>query len=317
MGSHKDTLLLPKTTLPIQANLPTNESARYALWGDVYTRMKRDGEDPFILHDGPPYANGNIHIGHALNKILKDFVVKTAYFSGRAVEFVPGWDCHGLPIEQKVQSAWRLGGPMKKSDSGRGLTPMSMEEASVDFISMCRRYAAEQIAKQKDQFKSLGVVADWENNYETMSPAFEQMIADKLSELRDKGLLVRRRKPVYWSWPYGSALAEAEVEYRERTDKTAYVLFKTDKFPWGLLVWTTTPWTLPANVAVALNPKLRYVAVHVKDQDLPVLVAADTVDALAKKGIVIDTVKGYEAEGAEFEGGGFSTRFTRTRRCLV
>ena len=288
MGSHKDTLLLPQTTFPIKADLPVKESARFASWGNVYDRMKRDGKDPFILHDGPPYANGDIHIGHALNKILKDFVVKTQFFNGRAVEFVPGWDCHGLPIESKVYSIIRVGGGHN--------TPKET------VIRMCRKYAAKQIEIQKGQFKALGILADWDNHYETMSPAFEAMIGNRLTDLKRGGYLSHRRKPVYWSWSYGTALAEAEVEHRERTDKSAYVVFKTDKFPWGLLVWTTTPWTLPANVAVALNPTLQYVAVHVKNYDLPVLVAADTVKTLTEKGIVIDTVKNYTAEGAEFEG---------------
>lgn len=304
MGSFKDTLQLPKTQMPISADLPAHEPAVYQLWNEsgVYARMKRDGKNPFVLHDGPPYANGDIHIGHALNKILKDFVVKFQYFEGRAVEFVPGWDCHGLPIEQKVQAMWRLGGPMMKSDNGRGLTPMSMKEAGADLTAMCRKYAGEQIAKQKEQFKTLGVLADWDNHYETMSPAFEKMIADRLEELHRHGYLMRRLKPVYWSWAYQTALAEAEVEYQERTDNSIYLVFKTDRFPWGFLVWTTTPWTLPANVAVALNPDMEYRAVHVKDYDLPVLVAADLVESLKAKGIVLDVVQNYKAEGGEFRG---------------
>jgi len=290
MGSFKDTLQLPKTDMPIAANLPASEPAVYASWGNVYSRLKRDGKNPFILHDGPPYANGDIHIGHALNKILKDFVVKFQYFNGRAVEFVPGWDCHGLPIESKVYSIIRVGGGNPSKE------PLELVQR------MCRKYAGEQIAKQKEQFQTLGVIADWENHYETMSPWFENMISQRLAELRDHGYLVRRKKPVYWSWSYGTALAEAEVEYRDRVDNSVYVVFKTDKFPWGLLVWTTTPWTLPANVAVALNPKMKYLAVRVRDYNLPVLVAADLVKTLTDKGIIEHVFDLYSAQGDEFNG---------------
>jgi isoleucyl-tRNA synthetase len=265
MGSFKDTLLLPKTDMPIAANLPASEPAVYAKWQneDVYGRMTRHGSgDAFVLHDGPPYANGDIHIGHALNKILKDFVVKLQYFSGRGVRFQPGWDCHGLPIEQAVYAKIRLGG---------GNMPCFKDPKVVK--SMCRKYAEEQIEKQKAQFKTLGVLADWDNHYDTMAPYFEVMISNRLKELQNKGLLNRRLKPVYWSWAYQTALAEAEVEYRERTDNSIYLAFPTAEptFPGGFLVWTTTPWTLPANVAVALHPDLEYAAYKVKGFQWPLV----------------------------------------------
>lgn len=304
MGTYKDTLHLPKTDMPIAANLPANEPAVYKAWDEakVFNRMKRDGQNPYILHDGPPYANGNIHIGHALNKILKDFAVKFQYFNGRAVEFAPGWDCHGLPIEQQVQKMWRLGGAMRKSDNGKGLTPMSMEEAGVDFIGMCRDYASKQVAMQMDQFKTLGVLADWDNHYETMSPEFEGMIAHRLKELYDRGYLLQRKKPVYWSWSYQTALAEAEVEYKDKSDESAYVVFPVESptFPGGVLVWTTTPWTLPANVAVAINPELDYTAVNVKEFKYPVLVAKDLVATLTSKGIVTGVVPNANYKGKDF-----------------
>ena len=287
MGTYKDTLNLPKTDMPIRADLPLNEPAIYKAWDDegIFLRMKRDGKNPFVLHDGPPYANGNIHIGHALNKILKDFAVKFQYFNGRAVEFTPGWDCHGLPIEQKVQAIWRLGGRMKKSEGG--MTPMSMAEAGVDFTAWCRDYASEQVSLQMAQFKTLGVLADWENHYETMSPQYEEMIARRLQELADKGFLVRRKKPVYWSWAFGTALAEAEVEYRDKVDESAYVIFDAGKAA-GFLVWTTTPWTLPANVAVAVNPMLKYCFATRSDSNYLLLVADDAFDRLKAAGIVND-----------------------------
>jgi isoleucyl-tRNA synthetase len=281
MGSFKDTLLLPKTDMPIAADLPAKEPAVYASWGGVYDRMKRDGKNPFCLHDGPPYANGDIHIGHALNKILKDFVVKFQYFSGRAVEFVPGWDCHGLPIEQRVMARIRIGLGNEK----RFYEPDT-------FRDLCRKYAAKQIEGQKSQFKSLGVVADWDHHYETMSPQYEKMIADSLKVLKENGFLERRLKPVYWSWAFRTALAEAEVEYRERTDNSIYVAypFMKDTFPGGVLVWTTTPWTLPGNVAVALNPEMDYVPASVVGWKWPLLVAKNLVETLANKGIITSVV---------------------------
>lgn len=304
MGSYKDTLHLPKTEMPIKADLPANEPAVYKAWDEakVFNRMKRDGQNPYILHDGPPYANGDIHIGHALNKILKDFAVKFQYFNGRAVEFAPGWDCHGLPIEQKVHAMWRLGGPMRKSDNGRGLTPMSMDEAMVDFTGMCRKYAAGQVSLQMEQFKTLGVLADWDHRYETMSPEYESMISRRLDELANKGFLIRRKKPVYWSWAFQTALAEAEVEYKEKSDESVYLVFPTDgpTFPGGVLVWTTTPWTLPANVAVAINPDLEYVAANVKGFKYPVLVAATLVPTLIGKGIVTGVVPNAKYKGKDF-----------------
>jgi len=301
MGTYKDTLRLPKTDMPIAANLPANEQAVYKLWDEcrVYDRMKRDGKNPYILHDGPPYANGNIHIGHALNKILKDFAVKFQYFNGRAIEFVPGWDCHGLPIEQKVHQIIRLGGPMEKSANG-GLTPSKLSDN--DFLALCRNYAGKQVVMQMNQFKTLGVLADWDHRYETMSPEFESMIARRLKELYDAGFLIQRKKPVHWSWAYQTALAEAEVEYKEKSDESAYVVFPMDlpTFPGGVLVWTTTPWTLPANVAVAINPELDYTAVNVKNFKYPVLVAKDLVPTLTNKGIVIGVVPNADYKGKDF-----------------
>lgn len=290
MGSHKDTLLLPQTSLPIKADLPVNEPARYESWwaGKVYERMKRDGSDPFILHDGPPYANGGIHIGHALNKILKDFAVKFQFFNGRAVEFVPGWDCHGLPIEQKAKQLY--------PDCQK--VPHNLRRA-------CRQYAQEQIEGQRKQFKSLGVVADWDNPYMTMEKGFESMLYRRLCELQQKGLLVQRDKPVYWSWAEQTALAEAEVEYQDKTDTAIYVVFPVSEptFPGGFLVWTTTPWTLPANVAVALNPEMEYVAVKVKDYNWPVVVALNLLPQLKEKDELIEDRRGHGTfKGKEFEG---------------
>lgn len=260
MGAYKDTLVLPNTDMPIKASFEKEQSV-YESWGDIYQKFKRDGKNPFILHDGPPYANGDIHIGHALNKILKDFAVKFHYFNGQAVEFVPGWDCHGLPIEQKVRK--------DKPD---------------DLLKACREYAAQQVEIQKKQFKSLGIIADWENPYLTMDYQYEANTVQSLYELKDKGYLFQGLKPVYWSWAEQTALAEAEIEYAERTDKSVYVAFPARGG--GLLIWTTTPWTLPANVAVAVHPDLLYRQVGVKNYFIPLYVAETLVPILQEKGIV-------------------------------
>ncbi len=259
--------------MPIKANLPANEPQVYAAWQQsAYAKMspKSGCEPDFVLHDGPPYANGSIHIGHAMNKILKDFIVKQHFFNGQTVEFIPGWDCHGLPIEKKARSE---------------------ADDQVTTRQKCRVYAQEQLDIQREQFKALGVVADWDNPYTTMSAQNESRIFDALRQLAADHLLFQRKKPVHWSWAEQTALAEAEIEYKDRTDQSAYVAFKIqlddtllDTFIadltrqhhspesldfWEsyrdgraeccLLVWTTTPWTLPSNAAVAIHPNEEYV----------------------------------------------------------
>lgn len=291
MGNYKETLLLPKTDMPINANLPVREPPRYEQWwsGNVYNRMRTRGKNPFILHDGPPYANGNIHIGHALNKILKDFAAKFQFFNGRPVHFVPGWDCHGLPIEQKVKQGLEQGVYGGRSPD--------------EFRQLCREYAERQIELQKEQFKALGVVADWDNPYETMDRSFETGILSRLMELAMMGLLFEREKPVYWSWAEQTALAEAEVEYKDRDDESIWVAFPvaTPTFPGGVAVWTTTPWTLPANVAVALHPDLQYVAAKVQGWNYPLLMTPSGFDYLKNMGATVELVRdGFT--GRDFDG---------------
>jgi isoleucyl-tRNA synthetase len=255
---YKDTLLLPSTKFPMRGNLPQNEPLRYKNWFEsekAYKKMisKRSDATPFTLHDGPPYANGNIHIGHALNKILKDIVVKSRYFFGEDVRFVPGWDCHGLPIEQQVEK--KLGTQKKES------LPKSV------IRRLCREHAAKFVDIQKDEFKALGIVADWENPYLTMRFPFEADIYRTLCSIAKKGLLVERSKPVYWSWAAKTALAEAEVEYQDKEDFSIYVAFELEddaKAKLGvdkasMVIWTTTPWTLPSNMGISLNPEEEYV----------------------------------------------------------
>lgn len=253
---YKDTLLLPVTQFAMRGNLPQNEPARYAKWDEkkVYEKMKKARQNApvsFNIHDGPPYANGHLHIGHALNKILKDMIVKTHYFFGNSVRFTPGWDCHGLPIEQQVEM--KLG--QKKKD---------MDTAAIR--SECRDWASEFIGIQKAEFKSLGVVGDWEDPYMTMKFKFEANIYRTLCEVAKKGLLIERSKPVFWSWAAKSALAEAEVEYADKEDYSLYVAFElSDQASKAIgidgakaVIWTTTPWTLVANQAISLNPNEIY-----------------------------------------------------------
>ncbi|MFA7570832.1 MAG: isoleucine--tRNA ligase [Sulfurimonadaceae bacterium] len=246
---YKDSLLLPKTNFPMRGNLPQNEPVRYKKWHDlnVYDKMKVNRKDApsFTLHDGPPYANGHIHIGHALNKILKDIIVKYHYFNGKSVRFTPGWDCHGLPIEQKVEE--KIGGEKKKL-----LAKSKIRE-------LCREHAGKFIDIQRNEFKQLGVIADWENPYLTMDFKFEANIYRELCAIAKQGLLVQRSKPVYWSWAAQTALAEAEVEYEDKISPSIYVAFKHETLDASIIIWTTTPWTLPANTGISLNGEEEYV----------------------------------------------------------
>ncbi|QOY51159.1 isoleucine--tRNA ligase [Candidatus Sulfurimonas baltica] len=256
---YKDTLLLPTTDFAMRGNLINNEPKRYAAWDEnkIYEKMKSNRKDApsFTLHDGPPYANGNIHIGHALNKILKDIIIKHNYFNGKSVRFTPGWDCHGLPIEQQVEK--KLGGKQKKE---------LLETAKVR--ELCREHAAKFVDIQKEEFKQLGILADWNNPYVTMDYKFEANIYRTLCSVAKKGLLIERSKPVFWSWAERTALAEAEVEYEDKEDYSMFVAFELSdeaKAKLGIegkaapVIWTTTPWTIPANTGISLNPHEEYV----------------------------------------------------------
>jgi len=245
---YKQTLQLPNTTFPMRGSLPNNEPKTYKLWDEtkVYERMKSNRVDceSFTLHDGPPYANGHTHIGHALNKVLKDMVVKYHYFDGKSVRLTPGWDCHGLPIEQKVEE--KIGGQKKKE-----LPKSKLRE-------LCRNHATKFIDIQRDEFKTLGIIADWEKPYLTMDFKFEANIYRELIAIAKQGLLVQRSKPVYWSWAAQTALAEAEVEYEDKVSPSIFVAFKLKDRDESVIIWTTTPWTLPANTGIALNPEEEY-----------------------------------------------------------
>jgi isoleucyl-tRNA synthetase len=268
---YKESLLLPKTDFPMRGNLPQNEPIKYKQWDEkkVYERMKQNrvGCESFTLHDGPPYANGNIHIGHALNKILKDIINKFHYFEGKSIRYVPGWDCHGLPIEQKVEE--KIGAEKKK------ILPKSK------LRQLCRDHAAKFVDIQKGEFKQLGVIADWENPYLTMDFKFEANIYRELCAIAKQGLLIQRSKPVYWSWAAQTALAEAEVEYEDKTSPSIYVAFKHESIDASIIIWTTTPWTLPANTGISLNGEEEYVKTSDK-----FIVAKKLYNSLIENGVI-------------------------------
>jgi len=254
--NYKDTLNLPRTDFPMKANLPMREPEMLRMWEEtrLYQQIQKAREDRelFVLHDGPPFANGDVHMGTALNKILKDFVVKSQTMLGKRAPYVPGWDCHGLPIEYKV---------VKES---RGLSPLEVRKKSEAF-------ARKFINIQREQFKRLGVFGDWGNPYLTMDPKYEAEILRAFAVFVEEGLVYQSKKPVFWSTGAQTALAEAEVEYQERDDTAVYVKFplteESERLfdrqrPISLVIWTTTPWTLPANLAVAFNPKMNYFIVE-------------------------------------------------------
>ena len=259
---YKDTLNLPKTDFPMRGNLPQNEPKQVEKWDKERAYFQileaNQGKPRFILHDGPPYANGNIHIGHALNKILKDIIIKYKAMTGHSAPYVPGWDCHGLPIELQVE---KNVGRAKK---------LAMSKAEIR--KLCKEYAEKYIAIQRDEFKRLGVLGDWDKPYRTLEPQYEAQEVRELGKFVASGALYRKKKPVYWCASCVTALAEAEVEYEDHTSTSVYVKFAV-KDPKGLfavdpsvgtffVIWTTTPWTLPANQAIAVHPKFMYQ--HVK-----------------------------------------------------
>jgi len=261
---YKDTLNLPATDFPMRGNLAKREPEMLKQWqeNNLYQKIRSasEGRPKFILHDGPPYANGNIHIGHAVNKVLKDIIIKSRTLDGFDAPYIPGWDCHGLPIELNVEK--KVGKPGQKVDAKT-------------FRDKCRAYAQTQVNGQRDDFIRLGVLGDWENPYLTMDFKFEANIVRTLGKIIDKGHLHKGSKPVHWCLDCGSALAEAEVEYEDKTSSAIDVVFKAtdrDAFfkacgaekndaPVATVIWTTTPWTLPANMAVSLHPDFDYVLV--------------------------------------------------------
>lgn len=296
--NYKETLLMPETSFQMRGNLPENEKLQREKWEemDLYNKVreKNKGKTPFILHDGPPYANGNIHIGHAMNKILKDFVNRYKMMSGYDMIYIPGWDTHGLPIEQAVTNS--------------GVDRKSMDKA--DFRALCEKYAYEQIEKQKKGFKELNVLADWDHPYITLQKELEARQIEVFAEMAKKGLIFKGLKPVYWSPSSESALAEAEIEYHDRKDSSIYVAFPvvegndTVNVGDNLVIWTTTPWTLPCNTGIAISEKFDYAKVLVNDKYY--IVANELLDSLAKEFNwenyeVVDVFSGSEFKGVKYK----------------
>jgi isoleucyl-tRNA synthetase len=290
---YKDTLLMPKTEFPMRGNLPQREPEIQAKWEEmnIYKKVQERtaGRPMFVLHDGPPYANGDIHMGHALNKVLKDFIVRNKSMSGFNAPYVPGWDTHGLPIEQAL--------------TNKGVKRKEMTVA--EFRQLCTKYALEQVSNQREQFKRVGVRGDWENPYITLKPEYEAQQIKVFGEMSKKGYIYKGLKPVYWSPSSESALAEAEIEYQDKKSPSIYVGFKV-KDGKGVLdtdvqivIWTTTPWTIPANLGISVHPDLTYVVVAVNGNKY--LVAEALLEAVTneigwEELEVIQKVKGNELE---------------------
>ncbi|EEB77599.1 isoleucyl-tRNA synthetase [marine gamma proteobacterium HTCC2148] len=302
MSDYKDTLNLPKTAFPMKASLAQREPKRLQQWQDMdlYGKIREAsaGRPKFILHDGPPYANGDLHVGHGVNKILKDIIVKSRTLDGYDAPYVPGWDCHGLPIELNVEK--KVGKP-------------GVKVTAAEFRQKCRDYAGTQVDKQRTDFMRMGVFGDWSNPYLTMDYHFEADIVRTLGRIVDNGHLQKGFKPVHWCTDCGSALAEAEVEYQDKTSPAidvAYIALDQQAVRAALAtdyqgniaipIWTTTPWTLPASMAVSLHPELEYVLIDAQGRAL--VVAADLAESCVQRfGLPLLNILG-RCKGAALEG---------------
>lgn len=300
----KDTLNLPKTRFPMKANLAKNEPGIVEFWDEenVYGQIRenKNGREKFILHDGPPYANGHIHIGTALNKVLKDFIVKYKNISGYDSPYVPGWDCHGLPIEKLVEKK------LQKSDK---------EHSKLEIRNKCYEYAMSHVDIQRDEFKRLGVLGRWEDPYLTLNPVYEATILRVLGKAVEQGYVYRQKKPIHWCMSCTTALAEAELEYYDIPSDSIFVRFPLkkacetsplaeyqEKADISFLIWTTTPWTLPANLALALHPDLDYGLYRINDGKDMIIIAKDLREKIEDS---VDTGKlelVKEFKGREIEG---------------
>lgn len=306
-SAYKDSLLLPKTNFPMQAGLAQKEPAMQSQWASqqilkkVLQKNQRSGKPPFVFHDGPPYANGHIHLGHVLNKVLKDFVVKFKNLKGHATDFTPGWDCHGLPIELQV---------VKKLGKERQTLSISQ------FRDACRAYAEDFVKIQNEEFQKLSILAQWDAPYLTMNFSYQASIIRELATLSKNGYVYRDKKPIHWCFSCATALAEAEIEYENHVSPSIYVNFRVEedltKFcaavhgrQVGLPIWTTTPWTLPANLAVCVHPQFDYV--FIETQTYGLLIVAEGLLAQFLKGIgeaeakILGHVKGKVLEGLTYK----------------
>lgn len=295
---YKDTLKMPNTEFPMRGNLPENEVKQLEKWEsmDLYNKMKEKNKDgkPFVLHDGPPYANGDIHVGHSMNKSLKDFINRYKFMRGYNVTYIPGWDTHGLPTEQAVTNS--------------GVDRKSMSKA--EFRKYCQEFAEKQVAKQMEGFKRLEVLGDWEHPYITYQKEFEASQIRVFAEMVKKGLIFKGMKPVYWSPSSESALAEAEIEYHDRKDASIYVAFPVKEGNGvldagdNLVIWTTTPWTIPGNTGICVNETYEYIKVEVGGKKY--VVAKELLESLTElfewsDVKEISTFKGSEIVGLEYD----------------
>jgi isoleucyl-tRNA synthetase len=296
----KETLHLPKTDFPMRAGLAQREPGRVAHWDKIRLydaiQEKNASGAAFVLHDGPPFTNGDLHLGHALNKVLKDMILRYKSMRGYRTPYVPGWDCHGLPIEQKVS---------------RELQEKQQSVSTAELRAKCDAFAEYWIEKQKAQFKRLGVLADWKNEYKTKAPAYEADIIRTFASFVEQGLVYRSKKPVYWSIPFETALAEAEIEYKDHVSPAIWVKFPVpaqeaakralpaDK-ALSVVIWTTTPWTLPANLAIAVHADIDYVIADIGAERI--LVAEALLGSVARAAkletqpVTVQTIKGRELE---------------------
>ena len=300
----KSQINLPKTAFSMKANLPTREPEILKLWQKINLydelRKSRKGEEKFVLHDGPPYANGNIHMGTALNKILKDIIVRFHQMDGKDSVYVPGWDCHGLPIEWKIEEQY------KKNKKNKNEVPI------VEFRKECRAFAEKWIDIHKDQFKRLGVVGDWDNYYSTMSFDAEAQIVRELGKFLKEGSLYRGFKPVLWSTVEKTALADAEVEYQDHKSDTIYASFPVKSSnikelnDSEIVIWTTTPWTIPANKALAYNESLDYLLIEVNDdgdfKNKKIVIADALIDTVVKDTKIQSFKKLKNFKGKDLKG---------------
>ena len=300
----KDNLHLPKTAFSMKASLPTKEPLILEKWekDKIFEKLRKNskGKEKFVLHDGPPYANGHIHMGTALNKILKDMIIRFHQMDGKDSIYVPGWDCHGLPIEWKIEEQY------KKKKKNKDEVPIK------DFRQECREFAKKWIEIHIKEFKRLGVVGDFENYYSTMSFSAEAQIVRELGKFLLDGSLYQGFKPVLWSTVEKTALADAEVEYMDHTSNTIFAAFKVQDTKKDFLknasviIWTTTPWTIPANKALAFNKSIEYSVVEINSldhfKDRRIIVATNLIESIIKScGIeshkIIQTFKGSEFTG--------------------
>ncbi|MBR2763587.1 MAG: isoleucine--tRNA ligase [Lactococcus sp.] len=290
----KETLNLGKTAFPMRAGLPNKEPKMQEAWDEAnlyaYRLKENEGKPSFVLHDGPPYANGDIHVGHAMNKISKDIIIRYKNMAGFRAPYVPGWDTHGLPIEQVLTK--------------KGIKRKELDRA--EYLRMCRDYALTQVDLQRKGFKSLGVLGDWENPYVTLQPEFEAAQIRVFGQMSENGYIYKGAKPIYWSPSSESSLAEAEIEYQDVRSASIYVAFKaTDTkglLPEGVefVIWTTTPWTIPSNLGIFAHPDYDYVLVAVNDRQF--VIASELLNTVAEKlewadYKVLQTIKGSELDG--------------------